>query len=135
MRAALAIICLAVTTALFQSRSWGWNLSPAWVAALSLLALSGALVTNSTLIASWRRSRGKPRLRAFLLNGLAVLAALSIWLNYVLAEFGARQASPGQRWLLALALSWMLAPFAALALTTLGTRLTRRRGPDLLLLR
>ena len=135
MRPALAILCLVATAALFQSRAWGWQLHPAVVDALSLLTLCGALVVSATLIATWPRALGKTRERAFLLNGLAALAAITIWISYVLADFGAPQATPGHRWLLALTLSWTLAPFAALALTTLGARLTRRRGPELLLLR
>jgi len=132
MRAALVILLLVATTALFQSRSWGWQATPAIVAALSLLTLSGALAGTAGLIAAWRPvRRQRTGVRSFLLNGLAALAALAIWLNYVLGEVAASQGSPLQRGLLALALAWMLSPFAALALTRLGDRLIRRSVPRL----
>ena len=123
MRAAVVILLVVATSAIFQSRSWGWQTTPTAVAALSLLTLSGALAGTSGLIASWRAARRKTRIRPFLLNGAAALAALAIWLNYVLAE---SEGSPTQRGLLALALAWMISPFAGLALTSLGDRLARR---------
>jgi len=126
MRAALVILLLVATSAIFQSRSWGWQTTPAAVAALSLLTLSGALAGTAGLIASWRAAHRKTRIRPFLLNGLAALAALAIWSNYVLSEVAASHSSPLQRGLLALALAWILSPFAGLALTSLGERLTRR---------
>jgi peptidoglycan/LPS O-acetylase OafA/YrhL len=126
MRAALVILLLVATSAIFQSRSWGWQTTPAAVAALSQLTLSGALAGTSELIASWRAARRKSRIRPFLLNGVAALAALAIWLNYVLTELAESEGSPTQRGLLALALAWMISPFAGLALTKLGERLTRR---------
>jgi hypothetical protein len=126
MRAALVILLLVATSAIFQSRSWGWQATPAAVAALSLLTLSGALAGTSGLIASWRAARRKNRIRPFLLNGAAALAALAIWLNYVLGEVAESQGSALQRGLLALALAWILSPFAGLALTSLGERFARR---------
>ena len=126
MRAAVVILLLVATSAIFQSRSWGWQATPAVVAALSLLTLSGALAGTSGLIASWRAARRKTRIRPFLLNGVAALAALAIWLNYVLTELAESEGSPTQRGLLALALAWMISPFAGLALTSLGDRLARR---------
>ncbi|HLF36314.1 MAG TPA: hypothetical protein VI520_00110 [Anaerolineales bacterium] len=126
MRAAVVILLLVATSAIFQSRSWGWQTTPAVVAALSLLTLSGALAGTSGLIASWRAARRKTRIRPFLLNGAAALAALAIWLNYVLTELAESEGSPTQRGLLALALAWMISPFAGLALTSLGDRLARR---------
>ncbi|HEY4666041.1 MAG TPA: hypothetical protein VIH26_01935 [Anaerolineales bacterium] len=126
MRAAVVILLLVATSAIFQSRSWGWQATPGAVAALSLLTLSGALAGTSGLIASWRAARRKSRIRPFLLNGVAALAALAIWLNYVLTELAESEGSPTQRGLLALALAWMISPFAGLALTSLGDRLARR---------
>jgi len=126
MRAAVVILLLVATSAIFQSRSWGWQSTPAVVAALSLLTLSGALAGTAGLIASWRAARRKTRIRPFLLNGVAALAALAIWLNYVLTELAKSEGSPTQRGLLALALAWMISPFAGLALTSLGDRLARR---------
>ena len=126
MRPALVILLLVATTALFQTRASGSQATPAIVAALSLLTLSGALAGTAGLIAAWRPVRRKTRIRPFLLNGLTALTALAIWLNYVLSQVAASQGSPLQRGLLALALAWMLSPFAGLALTSLGERLTRR---------
>ena len=126
MRAAVVILLLVATSAIFQSRSWGWQATPAVVAALSLLTLAGALAGTSGLVASWRAARRKSRIRPFLLNGVAALAALAIWLNYVLTELAESEGSPTQRGLLALALAWMISPFAGLALTSLGDRLARR---------
>ena len=131
MRAALPILLLVATTALFQSRSWGWQATPGIVAALSLLTLSGALAGTAGLIAAWRPVRRKPRVRPFLLNGLTALTALAIWLNYVLNQVVGKQGSPLERGLLAFALAWMLSPFAALALSSLGARLARRPVPGL----
>ena len=131
MRAALVILLLVATTALFQSRSWGWQATPAVIAALSLLTLSGALAGTAGLIAAWRPVRQKNRIRPFLLNGLTALTALAIWLNYVLNQVVGKQGSPLQRGLLALALAWMISPFTALALTRLGDRLIRRSIPRL----
>jgi hypothetical protein len=126
MRAALVILLLVATSAIFQSRSWGWQTTPAAVAALSLLTLSGALAGTAGLIAGWRPVRRKTRIRPFMLNGLTALTALASWLNYALNEVAGKQGSPLQRGLLALGLAWIISPFAGLALTSLGERLARR---------
>ena len=87
-----------------------------WSAALLLLTLSGTLIALS----AWVRSQ-TTRSRSILLSGAAALLASTLWL-----EFALTLVESPLRWLLAFALSWMVAPFAALTLTSLAERGSRR---------
>ena len=100
------ILGLVLSTALMANPPGFWN------AALSLLILSGTL----TVFAMWIRER-TARSRSILIVGAFVLLVATIWLEFVLSEIE----SP-LRWLLALALAWMVTPFVALGLTSLAER-------------
>lgn len=80
---------------------------------LSLFALSGSLFAFSV----WVRSRAS-RSRTILVSGSAVLLAASLWLEFVLFSI-----ETPLRWLLALALAWMISLPAAFALASLSDRL------------
>ena len=84
-----------------------------WAVALSFLSLSGTFIAFST----WVRNRTL-RSRSILSNGAAAWLAAALWLEYLLTPV-----EPAPRWPLAIALAWTMAPFAAIALTSLAERL------------
>jgi len=103
----LVILGLVLSAALMSSPLELWS------AALSLLTLMVTLIAFST----WVHSRAV-RSRSILLNGAAVLLAAALWLEFILTAVE----SP-LRWLLAIALAWMMAPFAAFGLAFLVERI------------
>ena len=97
-----------------------------WVV-LSFITTTYSLVIWSTW--AWRRSGGRPspdhagqgaRGGAFLLNAMAVLPALTVWLYLAL---GALELVPSLRWILALSIAWAGTPFIAMGLTWAGATL------------
>ncbi len=93
------------------------------LAAGSFLTLGYALVTWSAW--SWRRVRSTrgageaARSAAFMLNALAALPALTLWM-YLLEDVLLLPLTSAQRWMMALGLGWFFTPFAALGLVVLG---------------
>lgn len=116
----LVVLSLTGSAALLSLRGSA-SVPAALTAVLSLLALCIGLV-------AWARWLyfGSPSLqgRALVLNGAASLLVATLWLEFVLSIQPA--IDPPLRWLLSLALAWMLTPFSAVALT----RLARRIGPQ-----
>jgi hypothetical protein len=95
-----------------------------WDLAVGFLAMAALLVLWSSLI--WKRHRTRSpepdRLIPILLNGVACIPAMTAWLAWGLSRIA--PLTLADRWLVALALSWVLAPFAALALSAAGEALT-----------
>jgi hypothetical protein len=93
------------------------------LAAGSFLTLGYALVMWSAW--SWRRvrvTRGPgeaARSAAFMLDALAALPVLTLWL-YLLEDVLLLPLASAQRWMMALGLGWFFTPFAALGLMVLG---------------
>ena len=104
--------------------------SAPWELAGGFLAMAALLVLCSTLI--WRRHRTRSpepeRLIPLLLNGAACIPAMTAWLAWGLSRIA--PLTLVDRWLVALALAWVLAPFAALALSAAGEALTRAGSRD-----
>ena len=96
-----------------------------WDLATGFLAMAALLVLSSALI--WKRHRARSvepdRLIPILLNGAACIPAMTAWLAWGLSRIA--PLTLADRWLVALALAWVLAPFAALALSAAGEALTR----------
>lgn len=115
----LSVIGLAAGAGLLSQRG-SPPLPAGLMALLSLLALSISLL-------AWARwlwlGVAVTQARALALNGGASLLAATLWLEFVLSLQPAIGAP--LRWLLSLALAWMLSPFAAVALTRLARRLDR----------
>ncbi len=103
------VLGLVFSIALLRQRP-----SPGWVVLLSL-SLAGTLLVFSIRLQP-RTARG----RSMLANGAAVLLAVTLWLEYVLAPLEAPL-----RWILSLALAWMVAPLGAFALTASAELLWR----------
>jgi len=99
-----------------------------WDLAGGFLAMAALLVLWSYLI--WKRHRTRSpepdRLIPILLNGAACIPAMTAWLAWGLSRIA--PLTLADRWLVALALAWVLAPFAALALSAAGEALTRARN-------
>ncbi len=110
-------------------------LASAWGFGSVALALVALLLLASSVFWTLERSRaaraGAPlnRLRPFLLNGAAAIPTITAWLAWLLGRIASL--SPLDQWLVALAISWIAAPFVALGLTTAGEALTGpgRRPP------
>ena len=96
-----------------------------WDLARGFLAMAALLVLWSSLI--WKRHRTRnpepDRLIPILLNGAACIPAMTAWFAWGLSRIA--PLTLADRWLVALALAWVLAPFAALALSAAGEALTR----------
>ncbi len=117
----LVLAVLGLTAAAgFVTQGRGSNWPAVLAAGLTLLALCLSLVAWARWLALGPAS---VRARALLLNGAASLLAATLWFEFVLSIQAAID-SP-LRWLLSLALAWMLSPFAAVALTRLGRRLEK----------
>jgi hypothetical protein len=92
--------------------------------AASFLTLAYALVVWSAW--AWKRtqrsrSRGEQaRSAAFMLNALAALPVLTLWLYLLQDVVLWLTLTPAQRWMMALGLGWFFTPFAALGLVVLG---------------
>jgi len=99
-----------------------------WDLAAGLLVMAALLILTSTLI--WQRHRGRSvepdRLIPILLNGAVCIPPMTAWLAWGLSRVA--PLTLADRWLVALALAWVLAPFAALALSAAGEAFTRGRG-------
>ncbi|HEX9675877.1 MAG TPA: hypothetical protein VGA07_07855 [Anaerolineales bacterium] len=97
-----------------------------WDLAVGFLVMAALLVLWSSLI--WRRHRTRSpepaRLIPILLNAAACIPAMTAWLSWGLSRIA--PLTLADRWLVALALAWVLAPFAALALSAAGEALTRQ---------
>lgn len=73
----------------------------------------------------WKRTHRRPSVvapgvAAFLLNALAALPLLTLWVVMVIPEFVRVDAGSVRGWLLSLAVSWTLSPFVALAFNHIG---------------
>ena len=101
-----------------------------WDLAVGFLAMAALLVLWSSLI--WRRHRTRSpepaRLIPILLNGAACIPAMTAWLGWGLSRIA--PLTLADRWLVALAVAWVLAPFAALALSAAGEAFTRAGNRD-----
>jgi hypothetical protein len=103
-----------------------------WDLVAGLLVMAALLVLLSRGI--WMRRRAQAarhgaepdRLAAYLLNGAAAVPALTAWLIWLLWRIA--PLTPLDRALVALALAWVLAPFAAFGLSAAGEALTRPRS-------
>lgn len=126
--ALLGMLANALAIASYLTSKWPW---PSWqpapdvVLIASFLLAAYGLTAWSALVWRWSASSEKngPEPRpstAFALNGLAAFAVLAIWIYLLSAIRGDAHQPPIDRWLLALALAWVAAPFAALGMTQLG---------------
>ncbi|MEW6567224.1 MAG: hypothetical protein AB1449_03480 [Chloroflexota bacterium] len=113
-----------------------WRPDPELVAALSFVLLAYALTIGATCIGHWasqRATRADPlvlRATAFLLNALATLPLLTLWLNLLFTLVLYTDVSTTLRWVLALAHAWIATPFVALGLTFAGEALAPRLASD-----
>jgi len=106
-----------------------WHLSSGLMLAGTFVLLAYSLTIWSTLTWRWARARpgaATPASRhaaLFLLNLLLGFPLLVLW-AYLLINTLAPAAFPAdERWILALALSWIAAPFTAFAFVAIGEAL------------
>ena len=107
-----------------------WPANPGFWIVLSFVTTAYSLVIWS--IWTWNRGlHGAAQTRSghFLLNAMAVLPALTIWLYLVLAALDDAALTITLRWILALAIAWAGTPFVAMGLTWTGSTLGPLAAP------
>lgn len=117
---------LAVISYLTTLWPWPrWRPEPDEVLIVSSLFAAYGLAAWSAL--AWRWTAGSGRTSAtgrpvttFALNVLAAFPVLTGWIYLLSTVENAAFQAPLDRWLLSLALGWVAAPFAALAMVQLG---------------
>jgi hypothetical protein len=117
----------------FFAQHW---LPPAWQPDPGLLLAASFFLTAYTLIVwsvwtwSWSEGRSNRRQAPFLLNTLATLPLLTLWLSLLFSLVMFSSAPALDRWLLAMGFAWGLTPIIALGLTSAGEVLStlRERG-------
>ena len=117
----------------FFAQHWlppAWRPDPGLLLAASFFLTAYALIVWSVWTWSWSEGRSNRRQAPFLLNALAALPLLTLWLSLLFSLVVFSSASAIDRWLLAMGFAWGLAPLTALGLTTAGEVLAglRKQG-------
>jgi hypothetical protein len=107
-----------------------WRPDPGLLLAASFFLTAYALIVWSFWSWVWTEGRRARRQAAFLLNALAALPLLTLWLSLLFSLVLLASAPAIDRWLLAMGFAWGLTPLIALGLTTAGEVLAglRHRG-------
>lgn len=106
-----------------------WHISSGLVLAGTFVLLAYSLTIWSTLTWRWARARpGAPtpasrRAGLFLLNLLLGFPLLVLWAYLLVTTLAPTTFPADERWMLALALSWVTAPFTAFAFVAIGEAL------------
>jgi ABC-type amino acid transport system permease subunit len=103
-----------------------WHIDPGMWAAIIFVLMAYSLITWSVLSWRWTQGRaqgGKRKVRrsaAFLLTALAAFPLLTVWLSVLFSLVIFTEASPPQRWLLAMGCAWGVTPFVSMGLVIIG---------------
>jgi hypothetical protein len=119
----------------FFAQHWlppAWRPDPGLLLAASFFLTAYALIVWSVWTWIWSDGRGIRRQAAFLLNALATLPLMTLWLSLFFSLVLFVSAPAIDRWLLAMGIAWGLTPIMALGLTSAGAVLAalRKKGRD-----
>ena len=114
----------------FFAQHWlppAWRPDPGLLLAASFFLTAYALIVWSVWSWVWAEGRPERRQAAFLLNALAVLPLLTLWLSLLFSMVLLASAPAIDRWLTAMGFAWGLTPIVALGLTSAGEILAALR--------
>jgi hypothetical protein len=104
-----------------------WRPDPGLLLAASFFLTAYALIVWSVWAWVWTEGRNARRQAAFLLNALAALPLLTLWLSLLFTMVLLASAPAIDRWLTAMGFAWGLTPIVALGVTMLGEVLASLR--------
>lgn len=107
-----------------------WRPDPGLLLAASFFLTTYALIVWSVRTWVWSEGRSARRQAVYLLNALATLPLLTLWLSLLFSLVLFASAPAIDRWLMAMGFAWGLTPIVALGLTSTGEVLAslRNRG-------